>query len=173
MNDQISSSEKSNTIGIPRIQERGVYSVENFLASCWKLSELPDGILFLRLASKDDIIYYDFSNAIKKDHYSIAEKNIYSKETSSFYSPPIIGRISEYIFALFGKEEKKWLAEDLEWKSRRYVFSMRIKDWKIEKIIKEKCVKRSEKSNDTQKKNASRIRNILGSSISKLPTLIR
>ena len=136
MNDQISSSEKSNTIGIPRIQERGVYSVEKFSASCWKLSELPDGILFLRLASKDDIIYYDFSNAIKKDHYSIAEKNIYSKETI-------------------------------------YVYALRIKDCKIEKILNEHCVKRSEKSNDTQKKNASRIRNILGSSISKIPTLIR
>lgn len=173
MNDQISSSEKPITIGIPRIRERGLYSVENFLASCKQLSELPDGILFLRFASKDDVIYYDFSNAIKKDHYSIAEKNIYSKETSSSYSPPTIGRLSGYIFALFGEEEKKWLTEDQEWKSRRYVFSMRIKDWKIEKIIKEKCVKRSEKSNDTQKKNASRIRNILGSSISKLPTLIK
>lgn len=173
MNDQISSSEKPITIGIPRIRERGMYSVENFLASCRKLSELPDGILFLRLASKDDVIYYEFLNAVRKDHYWIAEKNLYSKETSSSYSPPTIGRLSGYIFALFGEEEKKWLTEDQEWKSRRYVFSMRIKDWKIEKIIKEKCVKRSEKSNDTQKKNASRIRNILGSSISKLPTLIK
>ena len=114
MSEQLSSSDSIKSIGIPRIRERGVYSVENFLSSCRKLSELPDGILFLRLASKDNIIYYEFLNAVHKSHYSTPEKTIYNEQTNSSYSPPTIGRLSGYIFALFGEEEKKWLMEDIE-----------------------------------------------------------
>lgn len=161
----------SSSIGIPPIEERGIYSIENFSASCKKLSELPDGVLFLRIASKNGVIYYEFLNKIKKDHYIIPWKDIYDQKTRASYSPPWIERISGYIFALFQEEEKKWLMEDVEWNSRRYVFTMRVKDSKLERITREKCIKRVQKSQNTQISNNKRIQRIMWKAIQKASTM--
>lgn len=157
----------SSSFGIPPIQERGMYSIENFSASCRKLSNLPDGILFLRITSRNGIIYYEFLNKIRKDHYDFPWKDIYDQKTTASYSPPAIGRLSGYILALFQEEEKKWLTEDMEWKFRRYVFSMRVQDGKIERITREKCEKRVSQSENTQALNKKRTQRIMWKPIQK------